>query len=498
MTMHSLGQLLPLGQILDGHARILTPDGAQEPITGLSSDSRRITPGDLFVAIPGTHADGTRFIADAIARGAAAVLMEPTAPAPRLPPQVALAFTLDARRSLSLAAARVYPRQPQTIAAVTGTAGKTSVAFFLRQIWERLGHRAAYLGTIGLVKPDGATYGSLTTPDPVELHATLDALAGEGVTHMALEASSHGLDQKRLDGVRLAAGGFTNLGRDHLDYHPTMDAYFRAKLRLFTEVMPQDAAAVAVTSAPFAATALAWAETRGLRLLPIGEGRSDGIDIAAATGSPAGQKVMFADGSSAVVPLVGRFQLDNALLAAGLAIACGADRAEAFAALAHLTGVPGRLERIGDDSRRPVFVDYAHKPEALATVLDTLRAAIPGRLVVVVGCGGDRDRGKRPIMGAIAAMKADVVIVTDDNPRSEEPAAIRAEVLEGARGAGRGDVREIGDRAEAIRAGVALLEAGDALLVAGKGHETGQIIGDRTYPFSDAAEVLAALKEVAA
>ncbi|MEP9354538.1 UDP-N-acetylmuramoyl-L-alanyl-D-glutamate--2,6-diaminopimelate ligase [Xanthobacter sp. KR7-65] len=489
---------LPLGHLLDGHASIRTPGGADEAITGVAADSRKIRPGDLFVAIPGTHADGSRFIADAVARGAAAVLMEPAAPAPLLPPQVALAFTLDARRSLALAAARMHPRQPETVAAVTGTAGKTSVAFFLRQIWQQLGHRAAYLGTIGLVAPDGATYGSLTTPDPVELHKTLDRLAGEGVTHMALEASSHGLDQKRLDGVRITAGGFTNLGRDHLDYHPTIDAYFRAKLRLFTEVMPAEGTAVTVTGAPFAATALAWAETRGLKTLPIGEGRADGIDVFAVTGAPGGQKVMFADGSAAIVPLVGRFQLDNALLAAGLAIACGADRSAALAALANLKGVPGRLERIGDDPRRPVFVDYAHKPEALATVLDTLRAAIPGRLVVVFGCGGDRDKGKRPIMGAIAGAKADLVIVTDDNPRSEDPAVIRAEVLAGAHGSGSTAVREIGDRAAAIRAGIDMLQPGDALLVAGKGHETGQIIGDRTYPFSDAAEVLAVLKETAA
>lgn len=482
-----------LGQLLSGHARILSPGAEGDTVTGLSADSRRIKPGDLFVAVPGTHADGSRFIADAVSHGAAAVLMEPVAPPPALPPQVAVAFTLDARRSLSLAAARFHPRQPATIAAVTGTAGKTSVAYFLRQIWETLGHKAAYLGTIGLVAPDGATYGSLTTPDPVELHATLDRLAGEGVTHMALEASSHGLDQKRLDGVRLSAGGFTNLGRDHLDYHPTIDAYFRAKLRLFTEVMPGTSTAVAVTGAPFAATALAWAETRGLATLPIGEGQIGGLDIFGTTGAGAGQKVVFADGTSAVIPLVGRFQLDNALLAAGLAIACGAERSATLKALAELKGVPGRLERIGDDPRRLVFVDYAHKPEALATVLDTLRAAIPGRLVAVFGCGGDRDRGKRPIMGAIAAAKADLVIVTDDNPRSEDPAVIRAEILAGARGAGGTGVEEIGDRAEAIRAAVARLEPGDALIVAGKGHETGQIIGDRTYPFSDAAEVRAAM-----
>ncbi|MEP9349544.1 UDP-N-acetylmuramoyl-L-alanyl-D-glutamate--2,6-diaminopimelate ligase [Xanthobacter sp. KR7-225] len=483
-----------LGHLLEGQARILSGAGEAVPISGVTADSRKVEPGFLFVAVPGAKADGARFIPDAIARGAAAVLMEPTGGLMEAPGGVAFAFALDVRRALALAAARFYPRQPATIAAITGTAGKTSVAFFLRQIWQRLGHRAAYLGTIGLVAPDGETYGSLTTPDPVELHATLDRLAGEGVTHMALEASSHGLDQKRLDGVRLSAGGFTNLGRDHLDYHPTLEAYFKAKLRLFTEVMPADAPAVAVLSAPYAATALAWATTRGLPTVGIGapqEGAQIAVDAIESDG--AGQIVRFCDDGAVRLPLVGRFQADNALLAAGLAIACGAPRAEALAAMAHLSGVPGRLERVSEDPSRLVFVDYAHKPEALAAVLDTLRAAVPGRLVCVFGCGGDRDTGKRPLMGAIASAKADVVIVTDDNPRSEDPAAIRAAILAAAPGA-----REIGDRAEAIRTAVTMLERGDALVVAGKGHETGQIIGERTYAFSDAAAVRAALGEVGA
>lgn len=482
MTGHTLGSLL------EGHAHLLAGEDATCPVLGITPDSRKVKAGDLFVAVPGTKADGARFIPDALARGAAGVLMEPTGSPPEAP---GIAFSLDVRRSLALAAARFYPRQPGVIAAVTGTAGKTSVAFFLRQIWARLGHSAAYLGTIGLVAPDGSTYGSLTTPDPVELHATLDRLAGEGVTHMALEASSHGLDQRRLDGVRLSAGGFTNLGRDHLDYHPTVEAYFKAKLRLFTEVMPDGAPAVAARDAPYAATALAWARTRGLPTLAIGgPGSGAALEVIGIENAGAGQRVRFADGFEVVVPLVGRFQVDNALLAAGLAIACGAKRQDTLAALAQLQGVPGRMERIGDDPSRLVFVDYAHKPEALATVLDTLRAAVPGRVICVFGCGGDRDKGKRPLMGAIAAEKADVAIVTDDNPRSETPATIRAEILAAAPGA-----REIGDRAEAIQAGVALLKAGDALLVAGKGHETGQIIGERTYPFSDAASVLAALGE---
>ncbi|MFG1416241.1 UDP-N-acetylmuramoyl-L-alanyl-D-glutamate--2,6-diaminopimelate ligase [Xanthobacter sp. V0B-10] len=493
MTLHTLGSLL------GGHAHILAPHAADLRIEGVTADSRKVRPGFLFVAVPGTHADGAHFIADAVGRGASAVLMEPVAPLPAAPPgisyaHVAFAFSLDARRSLALAAARAHPRQPAVIAAVTGTAGKTSVAYFLRQIWEQLGHKAAYLGTIGLVTPGGAAYGSLTTPDPVELHAILDGLVAKGITHMALEASSHGLDQRRLDGVRLTAGAFTNLGRDHLDYHPTVEAYFKAKLRLFTELLPQDATAVGVLDAPHAATALAWAETRGLNTLSFGDDFAGAtIEVLDVKPSGAGQLIRFGGGLEIALPLAGRFQADNALVAAGLAMACGADREEALAALAHLKGVPGRLERVGDDPLRPVFVDYAHKPEALAAVLDTLRGAVKGRLMVVFGCGGDRDRGKRPIMGAIASEKADLVIVTDDNPRSEAPAAIRAEILTAAPGA-----REIADRREAIRAAVALMQPGDALVVAGKGHETGQIIGDRTHPFSDAAEVLAALAEVGA
>jgi len=479
-----------LARLLDGHAAILAPHGGEMAVTGVSADSRKARPGSLFVAIPGSRDDGGRYIADAITRGATAILMEPVGPAPALPPHVALAFSLDVRRSLALAAARFHPRQPAVIAAITGTAGKTSVAVFLRQIWERLGHRAAYLGTIGLVTPDAASYGSLTTPDPVELHATLDRLAGEGVTHMALEASSHGLDQRRLDGVRLTAGGFTNLGRDHLDYHPTVDAYFRAKMRLFTKVMPQEATAVGLLDAPYGATALAWARTRGLKTLAFGDDFAGAdIEVLGIAVEGTGQVIRLGGGEEVRVPLVGRFQADNALLAAGLAIASGAERGAALAAMAHLTGVPGRMERIGADPERAVFVDYAHKPEALAAVLDTLRGAISGRLVVVFGCGGDRDRGKRPLMGAIAAEKADIVIVTDDNPRSEDPAAIRAEILAASPGA-----REIGDRAQAIQTAVRLLKAGDALVIAGKGHETGQIIGERTEPFSDAACVRAALE----
>ncbi|QTL05116.1 UDP-N-acetylmuramoyl-L-alanyl-D-glutamate--2,6-diaminopimelate ligase [Aquabacter sp. L1I39] len=478
---------MPLGDLLAGHARLMAgPQGLA--VSGLTADSRKVMPGALFVAVTGTHADGARFISDAVRKGAVAVLMEPSAPPPDLPEGVALAFSLDVRRSLALAAARFHTRQPKVIAAVTGTAGKTSVAFFLRHIWARLGHEAAYLGTLGLVTARETAYGGLTSPDPVGLHEMLDRLAGEGVTHMALEASSHGLDQRRMDGVKLTAGGFTNLGRDHLDYHPTVEAYYRAKLRLFTELLPEDAPAVALTEAPYGATTLAYARTRGLPTLAIGPGGD--MDVRSIGAEGLGQRIEIAGAPPFHLPLMGRFQADNALLAAGLAEACGAERDAVLATLATLPGVPGRLERVGDDPDRVVFVDYAHKPDALAAVLDTLRPAVHGRLVVVFGCGGDRDKGKRPLMGQIAVEKADAVIVTDDNPRSEVPAVIRAEILAGAPGA-----REIGDRAEAIAVAVGELQSGDVLVVAGKGHETGQIMGDRTLPFSDSEAVRAALRQ---
>ncbi|GGF80897.1 UDP-N-acetylmuramoyl-L-alanyl-D-glutamate--2,6-diaminopimelate ligase [Azorhizobium oxalatiphilum] len=472
--------------LIAGHARLERGEAPAGALTGITSDSRKVKPGMLFVAVPGVKVDGARFVPDAVAKGAAAVLMEPTGTPPDV--DVPLVFSLDVRRSLALMAARSHARQPGQVVAVTGTAGKTSVAEFLRQIWTHLGFKAAYLGTLGLIAPGETTYGGLTSPDPVDLHAMLDHLAGTGITHMALEASSHGLDQRRLDGVKLTAGGFTNLGRDHLDYHPTVADYYHAKLRLFTELMPPYATAIAALDAPYGATTLAYARTRGLPTFAIGAAGDLKVTEVLAEGTS--QRIRFADRPDLVIPLVGRFQADNALLAASLVAAGGVPLDDALAALAHLKGVPGRLEKVGTDPTRPVFVDYAHKPEALETVLDTLRAATPGRLMVVFGCGGDRDRGKRPLMGDIAARKADVVIVTDDNPRSEDPAAIRAEILAAAPGA-----REIGARDEAINTAVAMMGAGDVLVVAGKGHETGQIIGDRTYPFSDTAAVLAALGE---
>jgi len=461
------------------------------PVRGVAVDSRKVKPGDAFVAVPGTKSDGLSFVPAALAAGAVAIVAEKP-PVSSLPEGIAFLRVDDARRALALAAARVHPRQPSVIAAVTGTSGKTSVTVFARQIWTALGCKAASIGTIGVVSPRGEDYGALTTPDPIELHRTLDRLANEGVTHLAMEASSHGLDQRRLDGLRIAVAGFTNISRDHLDYHGTAEAYLAAKLRLFSTLMPSGAAAVVEVDHDGAAEVLAAAKTRGLHVLTVGRS-GDGIRLIDATIGGLAQIIAVEHRGRRHrlrLPLVGEFQVENALVAAALVIATGAEPAAAFAAVEHLAGAKGRLELVGQKNGAPIFVDYAHKPDALAKALEALRPYANRRLVVVFGCGGDRDRGKRPIMGAIAVAKADRVIVTDDNPRSEVPARIRAEILAGAAGA-----TEIGDRGEAIRRAVAALEPGDALLIAGKGHESGQIVGDRVLPFTDHAAVAAALEE---
>jgi UDP-N-acetylmuramoyl-L-alanyl-D-glutamate--2,6-diaminopimelate ligase len=378
---------------------------------------------------------------------------------------------------------------------VTGTSGKTSVAAFTRQIWSALGLAAASIGTIGIVSPRGETYGSLTTPDPVALHRSLEALAGDGVSHLAIEASSHGLDQYRLDGLRLAAGAFTNITRDHLDYHPSFDAYLAAKLRLFAVLLEPGAAAVIDVDHDHADAVVAAAKARGLSIVSVGRrGASIRLVDAAIEGFAQTLRIEHGGKDYALrLPLVGEFQVENALVAAGLAIATGGNPDLVLPALENLQGAKGRLELVGTNDGAPIFVDYAHKPDALAKALDALRPYATGRLVTVFGAGGDRDRGKRPLMGAVAAAKADRVIVTDDNPRSEDAAAIRAAIMAAAP-----DAMEIGDRREAIRAAIAGLRNGDVLLVAGKGHETGQIIGDRIVPFSDHEAVAAALKELAA
>jgi len=458
-------------------------------LNGIAADSRKVKPGDLFVAVPGTKADGLSFVPQALSRGAAAIMAERK---PELPAAVAFIEVANVRRALALAAAAFFPRQPGTVAAVTGTSGKTSVAAFLRQIWAALGLQAASIGTVGVVSPKGEVYGSLTTPDPIELHRTLDLLAGDGVTHLALEASSHGLDQHRLDGVRIAAGAFTNLSRDHLDYHPTIEAYLAAKLRLFTDLVVEGGTAVIDVDDCYAGQVVAAAQKRGLKIVTVGE-RGDGIRLAGGRIDGFAQRVTFTHGGRQYdvrLPLVGAFQVHNAAVAAGLAIATGGEPARVFAALEKLEGAKGRLELAGTRNGAPIFIDYAHKPDALAKALAALRPYTSGKLTVVFGCGGDRDQGKRPIMGRIAQENADRVIVTDDNPRSENPAAIRAAILAEAPGAA-----EIGDRAEAIRRAVAELKAGDVLLIAGKGHETGQIIGDRVVHFSDHEAVAEALGE---
>lgn len=467
-------------------------EAGKRQITGVAFDSRKVQPGEVFVALAGVKADGARFIADAVAKGAVAIVSGQPRPAD-LDGSIAFAQVPDPRLALSLAAARVHPRQPGTIVAVTGTSGKSSVADFTRQIFQALGHEAASLGTVGIVTAKASKYGSLTTPDPLSLHATLDRLAGEGITHLAMEASSHGLDQRRLDGVMLKAGAFLNLGRDHLDYHPTVDDYLAAKLRLW-DLLPQGAPVVINSDGPYADRAIAAAVERGHPVLTVGNG-GETLTLDRVVRQGFSQILTIrAEGRTFEVelPLVGDFMAGNALVAVGLAIALGEESEPAIRAIAHLVGVPGRLERVGSVNGALAVVDFAHKPDALEAVLTTLRPYATGRLICLFGCGGDRDRGKRPVMGQIAANLADLAIVTDDNPRTEDPAAIRAEIL-----AASPKLTEIGGRAEAIQAAVRMLGAGDVLVVAGKGHETGQIIGDRTYPFSDQDVVRTAIAEIA-
>ena len=434
----------------------VVPAGTEAVLAGaITADSRKVAPGSVFAALAGTKADGAQFVPDAVAKGAVAILAAKDAVLPAV--AVPVLRSDDPRRALAIMAARLYGAQPRIALAVTGTSGKTSVAEFTRQILAACGHQAASLGTIGVVKPSGAVYGSLTTPDPVTLAATLADLAAEGVTHLAFEASSHGLDQRRLDGVTLTAAAFTNLGRDHLDYHADIEDYLRAKLRLFDTLLASGQPAVVNTDGARAADVVAAAKSRGLRLITVGR-EGDDLRLTRVDLDGFAQRLRIAhDGGESDVnlPLVGGYQVENALTAAGLAIAAGETPVRVLAALEVLQGVPGRLELVGQARGGLAIVDYAHKPEALAAALDAVRPFAKGRLVCVFGCGGDRDRGKRAIMGRIAVEKADVVIVTDDNPRTEQPAAIRAEIMIGAAGA-----REIGDRAEAIRTAVGMIGKG--------------------------------------
>lgn len=489
MKLSALIAALPTGSIT-----VPTSVDTELPVTGLTADSRVVEPGNLFFALAGVKTDGARFAVEAASKGALAIVAGHDADL--ADSDVPVLRADDPRQALARSAAAFFGPQPRVMAAVTGTAGKTSVASFLRQIWEYAGDQAAMLGTTGVIAPGRTEYGTLTTPDPVALHRLLAELASEGVTHAAMEASSHGLDQRRLDGVALNVAGFTNLGRDHMDYHSSMDDYMAAKMRLFDTLLPKGAPAVIFADDPWSEKAVEVAERAGARVLTVG--RKGGFLSLKRVEHLRHKQVLevHMDGRIFEVdlPLAGDFQVSNALVAAGMAIATGTSADQVFAALERLTGASGRLELIGSTSQgAPAYVDYAHKPEALENVLDAVRPFTTGRVIVVFGCGGDRDRGKRPIMGDIAIKHADVVIVTDDNPRSEEPASIRAEIMAAAEGA-----TEIGDRAEAIRTAVGMLQAGDTLIVAGKGHEEGQTIGEKVLPFSDHTEIRKALEELKA
>ncbi len=464
------------------------PGGSSLPdpaVCGVTADSREVRPGWLFAALPGSRVDGSRFIPEAIARGAVAVLARPGTRLPETGHRTRLITHSEPRRCLARIAARFHRVQPERIACVTGTDGKTSVAEFIRQLWQATGKPAASLGTLGLTTSRGRTGPGLTTPDPVLLHATLRELAEADVNRVTLEASSHGLDQYRLDGVRVQAGAFTNLGRDHIDYHGSGEAYRSAKIRLFSELLDPNGDAVLNADDGAVDLFAATCRRRGIRTTLFGRSRdADLALVACVPGQDSSSLVLRHQGADhdVILPLPGLFQAMNALVA--LAVTSRIEDiplAELVPLIGTLTGVPGRLEQVGSHhGTAGVYVDFAHTPGALRNVLAALRPHVAGRLVCVFGAGGDRDPGKREPMGRAVGEAADLAIVTDDNPRGEDPAAIRRSVLAGCSGG-----REIGDRAEAIAFGLDLLAPGDALVIAGKGHETGQQVGDRLLPFDD-------------
>ncbi|MEM7630829.1 MAG: UDP-N-acetylmuramoyl-L-alanyl-D-glutamate--2,6-diaminopimelate ligase [Pseudomonadota bacterium] len=471
----------------------LTARGQANPdITGIAVDSREVRDGYLFAAMPGSRMHGAEFVEFAVRMGASAVLTDVAGAAIAAPHlgNAALVVTDAPREALARAAALWFGGQPDVMVAVTGTNGKTSVSTFVRQIWVEMGLAAVNLGTTGV---EGAWAAPLahTTPEPITLHRTLAAARAAGITHAAMEASSHGLDQRRLDGVSLAAAGFTNFTQDHLDYHETFEAYFDAKAGLFARVLPEDGIAVVNMDDARGVDMAAIARARGQEVMSVGRDGGD-ITLDGQRFDATGQDVRFSYRGKAYamrLPLIGGFQADNVMLACGLVIACGADPDRVFETLPHLGTVRGRMQLAATRTNgATVFVDYAHTPDAVATALRAMRPHVLGKLVTVVGAGGDRDAGKRPLMGAAAQTHADVVFVTDDNPRSENPATIRAAVMEGCPGA-----TEVGDRAEAILRAVDALGAGDALLIAGKGHETGQIVGDDVLPFDDAEQASVAV-----
>lgn len=472
------------------------PECARElDIAGLTADSRQVKPGYLFAALQGVAAHGRDYVEQAKTNGAIAVLSAGDLGGD---PGVAHVVAENPRRAFALAASAFYPRRPGTIVAVTGTNGKSSTVDFLRQIWAHAGNRAASLGTLGAIGPSGVVDLGHTTPDPAALHDTLQRLADDRVTHVAMEASSHGLMQHRMDGLRFRAGAFLNLTQDHLDYHRTMDAYRDAKLRLW-DLLDADAVAVVNADSPYGVDFERAARAGGHVVLETGWRAGDyGLKIEEIQPRPNSQVLSLwwrtASAQSKVkveLPLIGEFQAINAVTAATLALSLGEAPEAVWAGMEKLEPVKGRMEHVGQSkSGGHVFVDYAHTPDGLDVLLRAARPHAPGRIIVVFGCGGDRDADKRPKMGAVAARHADVVIVTDDNPRSEDPASIRAQILAGVRGG----AIEIGDRAQAIREAASMLKAGDALVIAGKGHETGQIIKGVAHPFSDQAVAKAALE----
>lgn len=461
-------------------------------IEGVTVDSRKVRDNYLFAALPGAKEDGSKYIKDAINHGASALLVHEKADLPDIPENVVVIKTNNTRRDFAIIASKFYKRQPEHVVAVTGTSGKTSTASFTQQIWHLSGlTKCASLGTLGVSGPGIKRYGGLTTPGSETLHAELADLASVGVTHLAMEASSHGLYQYRLDGVHVDAAAYTNLSRDHLDYHETMDAYFEAKSRLFSNLLTDGGTAVINKDDEYAVRLIDICKERNLKTITYGKGGDD-IKLVSRQAKPSGQKIeieVLGKSYELTLPLVGDFQVMNALCALGLVLSDDNDPDKFVPLLERLRGVPGRLQLVEGASKGAVYVDYAHKPAALETVLKTLRPHTEGRLVCIFGCGGDRDPGKRAMMGEIACEHADVVIVTDDNPRSEDAASIRQQVLEGCP-----EAKEIGDRAEAINWGIEHLQDGDVLVIAGKGHEEGQIIGDKVLPFNDLEEAEKAIE----
>lgn len=464
-------------------------NGADVDICGITADSRKVKPGYMFVALPGLTFNGADFIDDAIAAGAAAILAIPEVKTD----EDKVVWILDEYpgRIFPHIVSRFFSAQPENIAAVTGTNGKTSVAFFTQQIWKQLGIKAASVGTLGIQSDDYQKYTGLTTPDPVVIHKALSELCDQGVNHVVFEASSHGLDQRRLDGVNISAAAFTNLTHDHLDYHKTEAEYFNAKKRLFSEVLKPSKTAVLNVDSPLVREVQKICEAKGHKIITVGHDDGD-IRLLNQRTSSSGQEITVTyEGEiyDISLPLVGHFQAINALMAVGLVIGCGGNADRAFKALSYLRPVRGRMEQAGrHPSGARIYVDYAHTPDALDTVLRALKPHVKGRLSVIFGCGGDRDKTKRKIMGEIACGLADRIYVTDDNPRSENPIDIRNEILKGCPAG-----HDAGERSAAIEHAVSELDAGDILLVAGKGHEQGQTIGDDVFDFDDVSVVRSAI-----